>query len=104
MSLPYIAPHPEGVTVEIWIQPNAKKSCIVGTHGNALKVKISSPAVDGKANAALIAFLAKALKIRENQIALISGLKNRQKVLLITGLTLVALTDLFRHLMAAPSS
>lgn len=61
------------------IQPGAKKSEIVGQHGEALKIRLAAPPVDGKANAALLAFLAKTLGLAKSDVRLKTGDTSRHK-------------------------
>lgn len=65
----------------IYIQPGASKSEIVGEHDGALKVKIKSLPVDGKANAEVIRFFAELFGVAKNQISLLRGNKSRHKTL-----------------------
>jgi uncharacterized protein len=74
-------------TLRFHVVPNAKIDSVVGEHGAAIKIKLSAPAVDGKANAALSTFLSKELKIAERQIVLQRGHKSREKIIRIDGLT-----------------
>lgn len=73
------------VTLTLHVQPNARKSEIVGLHGGALKVKVAAPAMDNKANAALIEFLSKTLSVPKSAIAIRHGATGRRKVVEITG-------------------
>ena len=82
-----IQDHDEGSVLTVRVLPRARKSVLAGWHDNALKVRLAAPPVEGKANLALIAFLAKALGIRKQQIELLSGDHSRQKRLLIRDLT-----------------
>ena len=66
------------------IQPGARKTEIAGLHGGALKIRLAAPPVDGKANAALIEFVAHRLGVARAQVVLKSGLSSRRKVLEIT--------------------
>lgn len=68
-------------TLVVHVQPGAKRSEVVGEHGDALKIRLAAPPVDGKANAALIEFLAERLGVARAQVALKSGQTNRRKVL-----------------------
>jgi uncharacterized protein len=61
------------------IQPGAKKTDIAGEHGDALKIRLSAPPVEGKANAALISFLAKVLRLPKVAVRLKSGDTSRHK-------------------------
>jgi len=78
----------EGVEIRIHIQPRASKTEIVGLYGEALKIRIAAPPVDGQANAELTRFLARQLSIPPQYVQLISGLSSRQKRVFIKGKTL----------------
>ncbi|MEK9711155.1 MAG: DUF167 family protein [Thalassolituus sp.] len=65
------------------LQPGAKKSDFAGLHGDAIKIRIQAPPVDGKANAELIRFLAKAFGVSKRDVELVSGELNRHKRLKI---------------------
>ena len=68
-------------TLTLHIQPGAKKTEVVGMHGDALKIRLAAPPVDGKANAALIAFVADRLGLAKSAVSLKSGQTSRRKVL-----------------------
>jgi len=68
------------------VVPNAKSDMVVGEHGGAIKVKLRAPALEGKANAALIRFLADLLKVPSRTILVLRGHKSRDKVIRIEGL------------------
>lgn len=67
------------------IQPGAKRTEIAGLHGEALKIRLAAPPVDGKANAALLAFLADTLDLPKAAVTLESGASSRQKRVRIIG-------------------
>ena len=67
--------------------PRANKSAIAGTRGEALLIRLAAPPVDGAANDALIEFLSKTLQRPRRDIAILSGLKSRDKRVSIDGLT-----------------
>jgi uncharacterized protein (TIGR00251 family) len=69
----------EGVVLELHVQPGARRSAVIGEHGGRLKLAIASPPVDGRANEALIAFLADRLRLRKSELALVSGEASRMK-------------------------
>jgi uncharacterized protein (TIGR00251 family) len=77
----------EGVTLRLHIQPGAKKTEVVGLHGEALKIRLAAPPVDGKANACLIAFLSDRLDVARAAISLLSGESSRAKRVHVTGVT-----------------
>lgn len=65
----------------VHVQPGARKTEIVGPHGDALKIRLAAPPVDGKANAALIEFIAERLSLPKSAIGLIGGQTSRRKLL-----------------------
>lgn len=67
------------------IQPGAKRSEVVGVHGEALKIRLAAPPVEGKANAALLAFLATLLAVPQRQVQLLSGDTSRSKRVQVSG-------------------
>ncbi|MBU0506604.1 MAG: DUF167 domain-containing protein [bacterium] len=67
--------------LNIKILPNAKKNEIVQFENNTLKIRITAPPVDGKANETLIKFLSKEWKIAKSQINILKGLTSRQKTI-----------------------
>ena len=73
------------ISLALHVQPNARKNAIVGLHGDALKVKITAPAADNKANAALIAFLSETLGVQKSAIAIRHGATGRRKVVELAG-------------------
>jgi uncharacterized protein len=78
----------QGVAIlRVHIVPNAKNDVVVGEHGGALKIKLRAPAVEGKANAALMHFLGEQLEVPRNAIVLKSGEKSRGKTIEIHGLS-----------------
>ena len=75
-------------TLAVKAVPNAPRSEIAGWLGDALKIKIHAPALDGRANDALCEFLADALGLPRRAVTLARGDKSRQKLVRIAGLTL----------------
>ena len=69
------------------IIPNAKTDAVIGSYGDAIKVKLRAQAVEGKANAALRCFLAEELNIPQRAIVLVHGQRSRDKVIRIDGLS-----------------
>ena len=84
--MPWLAEEIGAVVLALHIQPGARKTEIVGIYGNALKIRLAAPPVDGKANLALIDFLAGQLGIKKGAITLISGESCRAKRLRVSGL------------------
>ena len=82
-----------GVTLRLHIQPGAKKTAVVGLHGEALKIRLAAPPVEGKANACLIAFLADRLGVARSAIRLVSGKASRAKRVRIGGVDAVSVNN-----------
>jgi uncharacterized protein (TIGR00251 family) len=74
-------------TIRVHVIPNAKIDTVVGEHGDAIKIKLRAPAVEGKANTALRRFLAEKLSISQRAIVLERGERSRDKVIHIDGLS-----------------
>ncbi len=73
------------ITLTLHIQPGAKKTEFAGLHGDALKIRLAAPPVDGKANEALIKFMAERLDLAKSAVTLKSGQTSRRKVLEVAG-------------------
>ena len=78
---------PPGATFAVKVHPRAKKNAITGTVGDALKLSLTAPPVDGKANAACIDFFAKLLKVPRSSITIAAGETSQNKVIRVAGLS-----------------
>ncbi len=67
--------------LKLRIVPNAKRGEVVGEYGDAVKVKVAAPAVEGKANEALLEFIAEKLQVHRRDLTLVSGEKSRDKLI-----------------------
>jgi uncharacterized protein len=76
----------QGATFAIKVHPRAKKDAITGEVGEAVKVSLTSPPVDGRANQACIDFFAKLLKVSRTSVTIAAGESSRNKVIRISGL------------------
>src|SRR5258707_15015842 len=85
MSAAFASDVADGCTLSVRVHPGARKNNVTGVHADALKIALTAPPVDGKANEALIAFLADALHLPRARIAIVAGLTGRAKTLRITG-------------------
>jgi uncharacterized protein len=85
--------HPEGATLAVRAQPGAKKNAILGVQAGALKVSVTAPPEDGRANEALVEVIKDCFGVKRSQIELMSGRTNRNKVFLIRGITPEALSE-----------
>lgn len=68
------------IRLTLYIQPGARKTELAGEHGEALKIRLAAPPVDGKANQALIVWLAERFAVPRRDVTLLAGEKNRHKV------------------------
>ena len=82
----------DAVLLTLHIQPGAKRTETAGTHGDALKIRLNAPPVDGKANEALIAFLAKLLGVPKSAVELVSGQTSRAKRVRVAGVAAAAVS------------
>jgi len=73
------------VTLELHVQPGASRTEFAGRHGERIKVRLAARAVGGKANEALIDFLASHYGVPKRNVRIVSGLKSRQKRVVIDG-------------------
>jgi uncharacterized protein (TIGR00251 family) len=81
-----ITEHAEGCVLPVRAQPGARRSGVQGEQNGALKVAVTAPPEDGRANAALVEVLREALGVKRSQVELLSGQTSREKKFLIRGL------------------
>jgi uncharacterized protein len=67
------------LVLSLHVQPGAKRTEVVGLHGDLLKIRLAAPAQDGKANAELVRFLATAFGVRQRAVTLLHGAESRKK-------------------------
>ncbi len=79
MSLPCLRPTDAGVEIFLYVQPRASRNRVVGLQGGELKVALTAPPVDGAANKACCAFLAKLCNLPRSSVKLVSGDSSRHK-------------------------
>jgi len=82
-----ITEHPEGCVLPIRAQPGAREARIVGAHAGSVKIAVTAPADQGKANKSLIQLLCEVLGLKPSQLEILTGQTSRQKRFLIRGLT-----------------
>lgn len=73
------------MVLELHVQPGASRTEFAGRHGERLKLRLAARALDGKANEALVAFLAEHYKVPKRNVRIASGLKSRRKRIIIDG-------------------
>jgi uncharacterized protein (TIGR00251 family) len=104
MVRPWARADGDAVVLAIHVQPGASRSEAAGEHGHELKIRLAAPPVDGRANAALIAFVARRLDVPRSQVELISGAASRQKRLRVKGVSLDAVDAALRVEAALPKA
>jgi uncharacterized protein len=82
-----IKDHNGGISFAVKVHPRAKKNAITGMVGDALKLSLTSPPLDGRANEACIEFFAKLFHVPRSSVTIAAGEKSRAKVIRVTGLT-----------------
>ena len=73
--------------LDVYVQPRASRTEVVGTHDGALKIRLAAPPVDGAANAALVEFIARRLGVAKGAVRVVNGQANRRKVVEIDDVT-----------------
>ena len=80
---------PRGVSLALTVVPRSARDEVVGQEGDAIKIRLKAPPVDGKANAALVDLLADRLGVARSDIRMLSGASGRHKVVHIAGLSVI---------------
>jgi hypothetical protein len=88
-----------GVVFEVFLQPRAKKDEITGIHEGSLKVRVTSPPLQGRANQACIGLIARTLGLKRSEVEIISGHTSRRKRLHASGITLAEFKSRLDHLI-----
>lgn len=80
-------PQSTSARIAIHVQPGAKRSEVVGRHGDAWKLRVASPPVDGKANDAVVSLLSDVLAVAKRDVTILHGHTGRRKLVEISGLS-----------------
>ncbi|MBW1743644.1 MAG: YggU family protein [Deltaproteobacteria bacterium] len=83
----WIRETPEGVVFRAAIQPKGARNEIIGLRGDALKIKLTAPPVEGAANRMCVEFLARSLKVRKSDVEIVRGKGSRTKQVLVRSMT-----------------
>lgn len=86
---------PGGVQLTLHVQPGARQTAVAGRHGDAIKVRLAAPPVDGRANEALLAFVAELSGVPGRDVTLLRGGASRSKVIEVRGLAPARAAELF---------
>ena len=82
-EIEFTRPHPEGLVLKIFVLPRSSKNMLAGRHGDALKIKLTAPPVEGAANKMCITFLARCLGLPRSSLEIVSGHAGRTKLILV---------------------
>jgi len=82
--------------IKVHVNPNAKKTAVIGMHGDAVKIQIAEPPVKGRANKGLLKFIAKKLNISKESVSIKSGSSSRKKTVAVQG---VRMEDAMKKLL-----
>lgn len=85
------------ITFSVRVHPRAKKDAIGGTLGDALKLSLTSPPVDGRANLACIEFFAKLFKVPRSSVTIAAGETSRNKVVRVIGISAAAASEILHN-------
>jgi uncharacterized protein (TIGR00251 family) len=78
-TFPCLSPRGDGVLLQLSVMPNAKRTEVDGLHDGALRLRLAAPPIDGRANEALVAWLAKSLGLRRRDVEVLRGESSRRK-------------------------
>lgn len=88
-----VRPHAEGCVLAVRAQPGARKNAVLGEQAGALKLAVTAPPKDGRANTAIAELLREYFELKRSQVDLIAGATNRNKQFLIRGLSVEELSE-----------
>lgn len=83
----FLKPLTDGALIKVYIQPKSSHDGLAGYHGDALKIKLKAPPVEGAANTACIRFLASMLRLPQTNLSIKSGHRSRSKLVVIKGIS-----------------
>lgn len=101
MSRPWCSALPGGVRIAVQITPNAKKTEVIGVLDDALKLKLQAQPIEGKANEALVKFVAGALSVSRSSVTITHGLTSKRKLIEVKSAVLTV--DEVERLLSPPS-
>jgi hypothetical protein len=81
----YATDYSDGTLLNVWIQPRASRSAIVGVHGDSIKIAVQAPPAEGRANEECIALLSNILSLPKRELTIKSGQQSRHKTVFIKG-------------------
>lgn len=93
--------HPEGVILYLYIQPGASRTEVAGEYDGSLKIRVQAPPVEGKANKALVRFIAKTFGLAASRVDLLRGETGRKKQILLKGIPLTEVQTILSGLLGS---
>ena len=94
---------PSGATFQIKVQPRARRNAIAGEVGDALKVALTAPPVDGRANDACVSFFAELLNVPRSSITIAAGETRRNKLIRVSGVSAAQIEARLRPIVENPA-
>jgi len=82
----WVSPVADGCMLRVWAVPGASRAGLTGLHGDALRVRVTAPPADGRANREIVRLLAPVLGVREGDVTLVGGSSGRRKRIHVRGL------------------
>jgi uncharacterized protein (TIGR00251 family) len=101
---PELSAATDGAVLAVHVQPGAKRPGFAGRHGDALRVRVSAPPADGRANDAVLALVASAFGLPRSGVRLLSGGANRRKRVLLAGVDVAAAAAVVERLLDGPGA
>jgi len=98
-----VTPHARGAVLPVRARPGAKRDAVLDEHGGTLRVAVSAPPEDGKANVAIVRLLAETFGRRRSTVHLIAGQASRSKKFLFEEMTVAELSALLPAILNSPS-
>lgn len=83
----------ESARINVYVQPRASKTAVVGMHDGCIKIRLAAPPVDGAANAALIEFVAEQVAVAKSRVRITAGLTSRRKTVEVDGVSATQLAE-----------
>ncbi len=90
---------PSGTTFQVKVNPRARKNAITGVVGDALKLALTAPPLEGRANEACIAYLAEFLNVPRSSVTIAAGETSRQKLIRVAGLSAAQVEEALREIL-----
>jgi uncharacterized protein (TIGR00251 family) len=78
----------DSARINVYVQPRASKTAVVGMHDGCVKIRLAAPPVDGAANAALVEFVAEQMGVAKSRVRITAGLTSRRKTVEVGGATM----------------